>query len=64
MGRLIPSAWEAIVDIDRDLVEVCRMIDERGRGAPDLTRLGEMLDVLMQRKRALLAGRPLPPPRY
>jgi hypothetical protein len=40
------------------------MIDERRRGGPGLTRLGEMLDALMERKRALLEGRPLPPPRF
>jgi hypothetical protein len=63
VGRLITSAtWQAIVEIDRDIVEVCRMIDERGQDAPPLQRLGEMLDALMERKRALLEGRPLPPP--
>jgi len=34
------------------------MIDERGRGAPGLTRLGEMLDALVERRQALLEGRP------
>jgi len=58
-----PATWEAIVEIDRHIVEICRMIDERDQDAPACERLGKMLDALMDRKRALMAGRPPPPPR-
>jgi hypothetical protein len=52
--------WERIVEIDADIAEVCRLIDERGKDAPNLQALGEILDTLMERKQALLEGRPLP----
>jgi len=47
------ATWQVIVEIDRDIVEICRMIDERGQDAPGLQRLGEMLDALMAQARAV-----------
>ena len=52
--------WQEIVAIDRDIAEVCRLVDERGKDAPDLQALGEMLDRLMERKRELLQEQPPP----
>jgi hypothetical protein len=52
--------WEKIVELDADIVETCRLIDERGKDAPSLEALGEWLDLLMEKKQGLLEGRPLP----
>jgi hypothetical protein len=51
---------EAIVEIDRDIVEVCRRLDEHGQAPRSYDCLLEMLDILAERKQALLEGRPLP----
>lgn len=51
---------EAIVEIDRDIVEVCRRLDERGQKSRNYDCLLEMLEILAERKQALLEGRPLP----
>jgi len=51
---------EEIVEIDRDIVEVCRRLDERGQAPRDYDYLLEMLEILTERKQALLEGRLLP----
>jgi hypothetical protein len=51
---------EEIVEIDRDIVEVCRRLDERGQKPRNYDCLLEMLDILAERKQALLEGRSLP----
>jgi hypothetical protein len=51
---------EEIVEIDRDIAEVCRRLDERGQEPPAYDYLLEMLEILTERKQALLEGRPLP----
>ena len=51
---------EAIVEIDRDIVEVCRRLDEYGQEPHAYRCLLEMLEILAERKQALLEGRPLP----
>ena len=51
---------EAIVEIDRDIVEVCRRLDEHEREPRARDLLLEMLDILAERKQALLEGRTLP----
>jgi hypothetical protein len=54
------QVWEQITEADRDIVEVCARIDRCEPGTLAMQRLGEMLDALMERKQALLEGRPLP----
>jgi hypothetical protein len=51
---------EEIVEIDRDIVEVCRRLDEYGQEPRVCDCLLEMLEILAERKQALLEGRPLP----
>ena len=51
---------EEIVEIDRDIVEVCRRLDERGQAPRNYDCLLNMLEILSERKQALLEGRPLP----
>jgi hypothetical protein len=51
---------EAIVEIDRDIVEVCRRLDESGHEPRACDCLLDMLEILAERKQALLEGRPLP----
>jgi len=51
---------EEIVEIDRDIVEVCRRLDERGQKPRTYDCLLDMLEILTERKQALLEGRPLP----
>jgi hypothetical protein len=51
---------EEIVAIDADIAEVCRRLDECGHRPRAYDHLLEMLDVLAERKQALLEGRPLP----
>jgi hypothetical protein len=52
--------WAQIVEADRDIAEVCTRIDRCEPGTLTMQRLGEMLDALMARKKALLEGRPPP----
>jgi hypothetical protein len=51
---------EEIVAIDADIVEVCRRLDEPGREPRAYDCLLDMLEILAERKQALLEGRPLP----
>ena len=51
---------EEIVEIDRDIVEVCRRLDEYGQEPRACDHLLDMLEILTERKQALLEGRPPP----
>jgi hypothetical protein len=52
--------WEQIVEVDRDIVELCARLEERLPDPQARDRLFELLDLCMERKRALKAGEPLP----
>jgi hypothetical protein len=49
---------EAIVAIDADIAEICRRLDEHGQEPHAYDCLLDMLDILAERKQALLEGRP------
>jgi hypothetical protein len=55
---MTPETWEAIVEIDTDIVQACRELELVGKDRRAHACLCHMLDMLIERKQALLAGQP------